>query len=158
MRVTATAAKGGAMAVVTLGMSLVGCESSPPTREPFDCKITRTEAQSVELIEEERVVRFTARVTDGDDNPIEGGEVHMALAYGRNKKEAGGPTTTGGHTNADGVVVADASVRNIKLVAQTVIFPEWVAQYQTPDDFEYCSSRGRGTVPEEVIQLVPSRG
>lgn len=163
-------AAGRSVAAAVLAAAVVvglpGCSSpEAPARpervaaeDPMDCKQTRIEAQSVRLVEaDEPVVRFTARLTDEDGRPIEGAEVTMGLRYGTTAEEAGGPSDTGGRTDADGVAVADAPVRTIKLLAQSAIFPEWTAFYPTPDKQNYCESRDRGHVPDEIVELGPPR-
>ena len=137
-------------AVVVAGCS-VG-ESTAP-----GCTLTTVEAQSVKLVKAERVVRFTALVTDESGRPVQGGEVQMALAYGTSSETAGGPTTARARTNAQGIAVADASVRNVKLLAVDEIFPTWVAHHLSGPDLKYCESRDRGAVPDEVRRLVPQR-
>ena len=94
-------------------------------------------------------------MTDEAGNPVSGGEVQMSLAYGTSKEEAGGPTTTEGRTDADGLAVADVSVRNVRLLATSEIFPEWIAHYIPGPDLKYCGSRDRGAVPDEIVELVP---
>lgn len=150
-----------ALMIAAATTAIAGCSTpaqDTAAQTTAACKPTTIEAESVQLIKARKpVVRFTARVTDEDGKPVPDAEVEMALAYGTSSETASGPAAAGARTDVQGVAVADAPVRRIKLLGAPPLFPDWVAHYLPDRDLEYCESRDRGRVPDEILRLVPPR-
>ena len=136
-------------------VAVAGCGT--PAATPL-CDATKLVAQTAELVRDkggQRFVRFQARLTDGNGEPIKNAEVNMTVRYGRTQEEAGGPRAAGGDTNDDGVATGEVPAKVIEIrAARAGVFPVWGAEFfpRAPHE-EYCQAKADGQLPENVVRL-----